>query len=139
MSIKNYMAALTEDRPPGSYSLCAVSEPAQPRKIYVLEKEHNHMFNKTSEGENQKTNYMAQLDEWTDEQVIKPLFEAWEFQEKAHDDESAKLAAQEVEEAVKDVHKAIREKVLESYRNGLKAKDSRPSRSGAARRQYGAR
>jgi len=81
---------------------------------------------------------MTQLDDWVDEQVIEPLFEAWEMQEKVADDESAKLATQEVEEAVKDVHKAIKEKVLESYHNGQKALGGRPTPSGA-RRRYGSR
>lgn len=99
------------------------------------------MFKQTSEGENQnqKTNYMAQLDEWTDGHIVKPLFEAWEMQEKVADEESLKVANQEVEETVKAVHKAIREKVLESYRNGQQAKGNRTTQAGAARRRYGAR
>lgn len=65
-----------------------------------------------------KTNYMQELDTWIDNQVIEPLFEAWDFQSRVADDESAKEAAQEVEATRGVVHKAIREKVLESYRNG---------------------
>lgn len=99
------------------------------------------MFKQSSEGENQnhKENYMAQLDGWIDAQVIEPLFESWEFQERVADDESAKEAAQEVEETRKAVHKAIREKVLESYRNGQKAKGSKPSYTRREGRRYGAR
>lgn len=81
------------------------------------------MFKRTSE--QTKTNYMTQLDDWIDEQVIEPLFEAWDFQEKAPDEESAKAAAEELEETRSDVHKAIKEKTLESYRNGQKSSGQR--------------
>lgn len=48
-------------------------------------------------------NYMARLDAWSNEHVIAPLL-----------DNGA--------DAIEGAQKAIREKVLESYRNGLKAK-----------------
>lgn len=82
---------------------------------------------------------MAQLDGWIDAQVIEPLFEAWEFQERVADEEDAKAAAQEVEETRKAVHKDIKEKVLESYHNGQKAKGSRPNYARGERSRYGAR
>ena len=58
----------------------------------------------------QKPRYMAILDKWTDEHVIGPL---WGYVEKqALDGESSQI--------VEEVKKAIREKVLESFRNGQK-------------------
>lgn len=59
----------------------------------------------------QKINFMAQLDAWTDEMVIAPLLENGA-------------------EAVKDVQYAIREKTLESYKNGCRAA------AGAVRKEF---
>ncbi len=53
----------------------------------------------------QKKSYMQLLDEWSDENVIAPI---WDRPE----DPDAQRAV------IADVLKAIREKVLESYRNG---------------------
>ena len=50
----------------------------------------------------QKINYMALLNAWTDEMIIEPLL-------------------QEGADAIESVQKAIREKTLESYKNGCKA------------------
>ena len=58
----------------------------------------------------QKLTYMQQLDAWTDQAIIEPL---------ADDGFVAGV------ETSLQIRKAIREKVLESYRNGLKA-GSRP-------------
>lgn len=51
----------------------------------------------------QKSNYMSQLDEWTEKTVLEPLYYAFPAEDK---------------KAIELVKKAIREKVLESYRNG---------------------
>ena len=67
----------------------------------------------------QKLTYMQQLDPWTEATVIDPLHEAITDGDGADCDATC--------EAVK---KAIREKVLESYRNGIKA-GSRPLPAGA--------
>lgn len=58
----------------------------------------------------QKTNYMSQLDEWTERNVIEPLHYAIASEGEAD------------EEAITLIKKVIREKVLESYRNGQAAK-----------------
>ena len=50
--------------------------------------------------------YMQQLDEWIDTFVIRPLL--------TH-------SIEDHEQKVRDVKKAIRDKVLESYHNGQKA------------------
>ena len=76
----------------------------------------------------QVKNYMAELDNWIDEQVIEPLFAVWKGQDEvAHDPQSYKG----VELTSHGVRRAIREKVLESYRNGQNAApktSERPSR-----------
>jgi hypothetical protein len=54
----------------------------------------------------EKTNYMQQLDAWTDQAIIEPL---------ADDGFVAGV------ETSLQIRRAIREKVLESYKNGLKA------------------
>ena len=61
--------------------------------------------------EDKPKNYMQQLDEWTDAHIISPLYVA--YCENGY--ESARERAEEA------VHKAIREKVLESYHNGKAA------------------
>ena len=66
-----------------------------------------------------KLTYMQQLDAWTEATVINPLHQAITDGDGADCDATC--------EAVK---KAIREKVLESYKNGLKA-PSRPVSAGA--------
>ena len=63
----------------------------------------------------QRVSFMQELDRWTDNNVIAPAFNA------TQDD---------WEEAVQQVKKAIRERVLESYRNGCKAG------AGHVRREY---
>jgi hypothetical protein len=64
----------------------------------------------------QKSNYMQQLDAWTQCTIIDPLHEA-----------IVEGDGRKCDAVCEDVKKAIREKVLESYRNGLKAK-ARPAR-----------
>ena len=69
-----------------------------------------------SEQEKPKS-FMEELDQWTDANVIRPLFEADSY-------EPANAAGGNVSEfqvAAEAVKKAIRQKVLESYRNGQKA------------------
>lgn len=58
----------------------------------------------------QKSSYMASLDAWSDKSVIEPLAEAY-----LYGSEEVRFNAQEY------ARKAIREKVLESYRNGQAA------------------
>ena len=67
----------------------------------------------------QKTNFMASLDEWTGENVIRPLYEA---------------VKDDWHPVILEVQKAIRAKVLESYRNGQTAG---PRKASPQRRTYG--
>jgi hypothetical protein len=57
-----------------------------------------------------RTNYMASLDEWSEEQIIAPLADAY-----THGPEEVIVRAREL------AKRAIREKVLESYHNGQNA------------------
>ena len=57
-----------------------------------------------------KTGYMSQLDDWTAQTIVKPLIEA------------ARGEEGQVKSTLEKVQEAIRGKVLESYRNGQKAK-----------------
>lgn len=66
----------------------------------------------------QKLNYMQQLDAWTQATIVMPLA-----------DPSAEA---DFDEVVEQVKKAIRAKVLESYRNGL-AVGNRPAKKKADR------
>jgi hypothetical protein len=76
----------------------------------------------------QKNNYMSQLDEWTEQTIIFPLFEAAQ---------NYKDGSAESDAAMKRTHaivlKAVREKVLESYRNGQAAKSPAKQKSYAKR------
>ena len=68
----------------------------------------------------QKPRYMQQLDEWTEQEVIRPILAGWrEYQDLL--DEAPAEAKGRLEDTYSDVRKAVREKVLESYRNGQKA------------------
>ena len=58
----------------------------------------------------QKLSYLASLDAWSDKSVIEPLANAY-----LNGSEEVIITAQEY------ARKAIREKVLESYRNGQAA------------------
>jgi hypothetical protein len=77
-------------------------------KAFKLAERDKHMSE-------QKTNYMAELDAWTN-QAIFALLEADGF------GAGAEIALQ--------IRKAIRAKVLESFKNGIKA-GSRPQPTGA--------
>jgi hypothetical protein len=59
----------------------------------------------------QRTNYMASLDQWSEEQVIAPIADAY-----THGPEEVIVRAREL------AKRAIREKVLESYHNGQNAR-----------------
>ena len=71
----------------------------------------------------QKTSYMAELDLWSDANVVGPLFTS------ARDYNDQHTA--DWEDTVEHVQKAIRAKVLESYRNGQAAGPSKwPQKGG---------
>jgi len=67
-----------------------------------------------SEQQEQTTGYMAELDAWTEETVIRPLHSAALYNSEDWDQETP-------EAACANVRSAIRHKVLESYKNGIKA------------------
>ena len=70
----------------------------------------------------QNKGYMVKLDQWTDENVIFPLSLAV-----SNGNDESRLAATDA------VKKAIRTKVLESYRNGMSATPSVKQRQYAHR------
>ena len=63
----------------------------------------------------QRLNYMQELDLWTETNVINPLHESITEGDGA-----------DCDEAVEQIKKAIRTKVLESYRNGQAAGPAKP-------------
>ena len=71
--------------------------------------------------EEKQSSFMTELDRWTESTIIGPLF-------------ASETGEEDWELAIGRVKKAIREKVLESYRNGLKAKPRQPAQEG--RRTY---
>ena len=79
--------------------------------------------------------YMQQLYRWTEETILEPIHGAWSAYVSAESSEEEKAAKQRLTEAEMQVRKAVREKVLESYRNGQQAGPARP-KAGPARRQY---
>ena len=86
-------------------------------KAFKLAERDKHM----SEQEKAKSSFMEELDKWTEESVLLPLFGT----DSNQDDWQA------VEEKVK---KAIRAKVLESYRNGQAVGPRQPAQD--RRRAY---
>ena len=75
----------------------------------------------------QKLRYMQQLDEWTQEFIIDPLYKGWAAVENAPDEVREKSQA-ELTEVALTVKKAVRERVLQSYRNRQKAGPPRAQR-----------
>jgi hypothetical protein len=102
-------------------------------KIYLREED--------AQQANQKAGYMSQLDEWTNDNVVFPLSQAFEaYGVDADNDVPQEEAAAKVDRVVAIVQKAIREKVLESYHNGQKSSNNRPqARPGQARSRYARR
>jgi hypothetical protein len=75
---------------------------------------------RTSMSEQKKSSgYMQELDKWTQENVLDPLFAFWPEVYMPHP-----MTEGEMEDATEKVKKAIREKVLESYHNGKAARDT---------------
>lgn len=72
------------------------------------------MFKQTDQNKNQ-SGYLAELDAWVEHFVIRPLYEAWRLQE---DQGPSKHTEETVNQTVTTVRKSIKDKVLESYRNG---------------------
>lgn len=66
-----------------------------------------------SEQEKEKSSFMQELDRWTESTIICPLF-------------ASEVDGEDWEPAIERIKKAIREKVLDSYRNGLRAKPRQP-------------
>jgi hypothetical protein len=64
----------------------------------------------------QKTNYLEQLDQWTEQNVFEPLLST---DEEGQPEELS-------QETLDQVKKAIRTKVLESYHNGQAAGPAKP-------------
>ena len=73
----------------------------------------------------QKQSYMSELDKWTEETILTPLAEAW----LGYYETPGQEFKDRVQEVKAETQKRIREKVLESYRNGQAA--------GPAKRYFG--
>ena len=65
---------------------------------------------------------MQELDRWTESTIIGPLF-------------ASETDGEDWEPAIERVKKAIREKVLDSYRNGLKSKPRQPRQPAVEQRR----
>ena len=76
----------------------------------------------------QKISFMAQLDQWTEDNVFGPLLST------AEEGQPEELS----QETLDQVKQAIRQKVLESYRNGQAAAPGAKSQPGSfrPRRQF---
>lgn len=93
------------------------------------------MYKRTEENKKPKP-YMEALDEWLYEQVIDPLYAAFDqFIADCNDGLTQDEATAKGEPAVEAVKKAIKEKILQSYHNGQAAKTS----AQGERRPYGNR
>jgi hypothetical protein len=69
-----------------------------------------------------RTTFMQELDQWSESSVIGPLF-------------ASELEPADWEQSVERVKKAIRERVLASYRNGQVAGPRRPAAAAAVVRR----
>ena len=72
-------------------------------------------------GQSAGQRFMQKLDEWTEVVVCYALGDAWLAHMEAVGEEAIRATKARIREAEAEVKKAIRTKVLESYRNGLKA------------------
>ena len=82
--------------------------------------------------EEQKVSFMQELDRWSDEMVIQPLLAAVK---KSRNGELSEEARYELEEeAMQGVRTVIRQKVLQSYRNGRMTRGEAPANLPVARR-----
>ncbi len=79
----------------------------------------------------QSTGFMQALDRWTQENILDALYEAWRAVEHAPNSGFEEECQQNLDNVVLAVKKAIREKVLESYRNGQQAPASKAPRKSA--------
>jgi hypothetical protein len=70
--------------------------------------------------QNKPTGFMQELDKWVENTVIDPLLAHWPADYEPHP-----MSEGEIEDTVEKIKKAIREKVLESYRNGKAAQAPR--------------
>jgi hypothetical protein len=68
-----------------------------------------------------KQGYMQQVDSWCLEEVLRPLFAAWRHLSALANEITPEDRDKIVGDAVACAQKAIRAKLLESYRNGQKA------------------
>ena len=75
-----------------------------------------------SEQEKEKSSFMQELDRWTESTIIGPLF-------------ASEVDGEDWEPAIERIKKAIREKVLDSYRNGLRAKPRQPRQPAVEQRR----
>src|SRR5438034_5682776 len=69
----------------------------------------------------QKQSYWAQLDEWTEKVVVDRLFGAWQDYSQASNPKSGFTEAEAedvLDRALLEVKQAVRDKVLQSFRNG---------------------
>jgi len=73
----------------------------------------------------QRKTFMQELDQWTSQAILRPIHDGWHAYYAADGNEEAEETTQRLTLVEQAAKKAIREKVLESFRNGLKAK-SRP-------------
>ena len=69
----------------------------------------------------QKRSYMQLLDDWSNENVIDPIWDLASDLARLPDDRAEERDQGADQAVLNDVRKAIRQKVLESYRNGQKA------------------
>jgi hypothetical protein len=94
----------------GSGTQAARWDPAVSRE--AANRHSNSRFRKgTDQMSEHKTNYMQELDRWTETTIIEPLADVG--------DEELYL------QLVEKIKKGVREKILDSYRNGQKAGSGR--------------
>jgi len=79
-----------------------------------------------SEQQEEPKGYMAELDEWVEGAVITPLIDGGEYEVQN---------GLTLEDTIAGVKKAIRAKMLESYKNGIKAGYAKAHETGRKERK----
>lgn len=74
----------------------------------------------------QKQGYMAELDTWTEDKILSPFGSVLVGIHDAQGDDAAVEAEKRYQAVIERIKQDIREKVLQSYRNGQAAGPRRP-------------
>ncbi len=109
---------------PAVFASPAVSREAGYRhSIYTLPERHKHM-------PEEKKSFMEELDRWDDTEIFEPLAKAWLAYQGAPEGTDAAGKKAGIRETESIIKRLVRQKVLDSYRNGQRVPAKTEQRGG---------